>query len=93
MGKNKFMDLEFRLIECLMGKMNLLQPRTDREALVEEALRQLFARKEFPENRISLLCVKKNEAALKHLSFLDEIIVLDNLDSLAKNLFSLLCIN
>ena len=49
MGKNKFMDLEFRLIECLMGKMNLLQPRTDREALVEEALSQLFARKEFPE--------------------------------------------
>lgn len=46
-------------------------------------------RKEFPENRISLLCVKKNEAALKHLSFLDEIIVLDNINYLHKNLFSL----
>jgi len=47
-------------------------------------------KEEFPENRITLLCVKKNKAALEQLGFIDEIIVLDNLNSLFNNLFILL---
>ncbi len=47
-------------------------------------------RKDFPDNKISLLCVQKNKAALQHLPFFDEIIVIDNLSNFPKNIFKLI---
>ena len=41
-------------------------------------------RRAYPNNRICLVCVKKNNAAFMHLSFVDEIYVLDNLGSIHK---------
>ena len=44
-------------------------------------------RKNFPENKITLVCVKKNQAAFQNLSFLDEVIAVDELSRVSKNLF------
>ena len=46
-------------------------------------------RNRFPENKITLLCVKKNKLALEHLPYFDEILIFDNLGSIHKNIFSL----
>ncbi len=42
-------ELEFKLIKFLTGRMNLLQPQDEREALVEEALTEVFRKGEFLE--------------------------------------------
>ena len=43
-------------------------------------------RKRFPQSRISLLCVKKNKGALQHLPYFDQLVVIDSLCRLHKNL-------
>ena len=40
--------LEYRVIEALTGKMNLLHTTQEREELVEEALKKIFDKNEFP---------------------------------------------
>lgn len=47
-------------------------------------------RERFPNSRISLLCVKKSLVGLKYLPYYDDIIILDDLRRIPKNLFSLL---
>ena len=42
-------DLEFRLIDFLKGKMNLLQPPAEREEMVHGALKRILEKDEFPE--------------------------------------------
>ncbi len=49
MDQEKCIELEFRLIDILKGKMNLLQPTNEREVVVEEGLEEVFAKGEFPE--------------------------------------------
>lgn len=41
-------DLEYRLCEVLAGRMNLLQPQDEREALISEGINSLFEKGEFP---------------------------------------------
>lgn len=43
-------------------------------------------RRNFPRHHITLMCVKKNRDAFKHLSFLDEVVVIDRLRDLTSNL-------
>jgi archaeal flagellar protein FlaI len=49
MDKSRILDLEFRLVELMNGKMNLLQPQNEREALVESALSEILRNEEFPD--------------------------------------------
>ena len=49
MNNQKYIKLEFRLVELLQTKMNLLQPQDEREALVEGTLNHLFSRGEFAD--------------------------------------------
>ncbi len=46
-------------------------------------------RNNFPSSKIILLCVKKNKLALEHLPYFDDIIVLDNLGSIHKNILKI----
>ena len=50
----KYVDLEFRLVEVLAEKMNLLQSQQERENLVDEALKEVFRKEEFLEFKESL---------------------------------------
>lgn len=45
----KYIDLEFRLVELLTGKMNLLLNQEERQTLVAEQLSRLFSEGEFSE--------------------------------------------
>jgi len=47
-------------------------------------------RKEFPKNKITLMCVEKNSAVFHQLSLFNELIVIDSLASLLKNVFKLI---
>ncbi len=49
----KLMDLEFRLVELMLGGMNLLQPQKDREEFVEFTLQKLFKDGEFQEFKLN----------------------------------------
>ncbi len=64
MNRNDFIAFEYRLVDELLGKMNLLQAPVEREELVSEAIQQLLLKGEFPdfkeylnrsENRIKLI--------------------------------------
>ena len=46
-------------------------------------------RRNFPRHHITLMCVKKNRNAFKHLSFLDEVVVIDRLRDITSNLIKL----
>lgn len=50
----EYMDLEFRLVDYLTGKMQLLQEMDEREELIEEALDAIFRNNEFPEVKMAL---------------------------------------
>ena len=54
MDKSKYMELEFRLIKSLAGKMNLLNTQAEREELVNEALKELLGNGEFPKWKTEL---------------------------------------
>ena len=43
------MEFEFRLIELLVGRMNLLQPQPEREELVNEIISLTLSSGEFPQ--------------------------------------------
>jgi len=45
--KRMLLDLEFRILDLILGKMTLLQAQEDRERLVEEALTAIFDKGEF----------------------------------------------
>ncbi len=49
MNQLKYLDLEFRLIEALYGKMSLLQPQKEREQLIVDALNGVLSNGEFGE--------------------------------------------
>jgi ADP-heptose:LPS heptosyltransferase len=42
-------------------------------------------RKEYPNAQITLLCVKKNQAAFKHVTLYDKLLVFDNIQDYIKN--------
>ena len=46
-------------------------------------------RRNFPRHHITLMCVNKNRDAFKHLSFLDEVVVIDRLRDIKSNLIKL----
>lgn len=46
-------------------------------------------RKMAPGSRITLLCVKKNLGAFRHLPFIDDVLVMDDLNKLYRTLFKL----
>ena len=43
-------------------------------------------RKNFPESKITLLCVKKSKSGLQYSNFYDELCVIDDLNTFAKNI-------
>ncbi|OGX36889.1 MAG: hypothetical protein A3G91_01540 [Omnitrophica WOR_2 bacterium RIFCSPLOWO2_12_FULL_50_9] len=47
MDQSKFIDLEFRLVEAMQGKLHLLQPQKEREEVVGYALTTLLENGEF----------------------------------------------
>ncbi|MBU0468939.1 MAG: Flp pilus assembly complex ATPase component TadA [Candidatus Omnitrophica bacterium] len=47
MDRNKFIDLEFKLLEKLSGHMNLMQAQADREQIVGLAIQDLVSKGEF----------------------------------------------
>ena len=47
--KLRLMDLEFKLVDLMLGKMNLLQPQNEREEVVTDALAEIFKGSEFEE--------------------------------------------
>lgn len=49
MDKNLLLDFEFRLIDLLLGKMNLLQPQNEREDLVSDTIIMAIGGGEFPK--------------------------------------------
>ncbi len=63
MDKDKLMQLEFRLVELMLGKMNLLQPQNEREVLVNDTLTEVLQAPEF-EN-----CKKEFENEDERLKF------------------------
>ena len=54
MPTDNTMDLEFKLVELLLGKINLLQPQDEREILVLEALKTLLEKPEFHQYKSQL---------------------------------------
>ncbi len=54
MDRSKCIDLEFRLIEVMHGRMTLLQPQKEREDLVAEALTGILTNGEFTELKAEL---------------------------------------
>ncbi len=52
MEEPRLINLEFKLVELLLGQMNLLQPQKDREELVECTLREVLKDSEFDEVRL-----------------------------------------
>ncbi len=48
MDMQQIMELEFRLVELMSGKMNLLQPQEEREELVGKTLSEVLNNNEFP---------------------------------------------
>ena len=55
MNPEQRIELEFRLIDFLKGKMNLLQSTAEREELVGGALKKLFEKGEFPALKSELV--------------------------------------
>ncbi len=53
-------ELEFRLVEQLIGKMTLLQTQAEREELVVEALTEIFSKDGFPQIK-EILADPKNK--------------------------------
>ena len=51
MDKDRLIQLEFRLVDCMLGKMNLLQPQNEKEALVNETLIEVLKESEFRDCR------------------------------------------
>ncbi|MBN1869003.1 MAG: CpaF family protein [Candidatus Omnitrophica bacterium] len=49
MNSEQHIELEFRLIDFLKGRMNLLQPPKEREEMVHGALKKIIEKGEFPE--------------------------------------------
>ena len=69
MDKAQFMDLEFRLIDALKGKMNLLQTPQEREELVDDELKAIFHNNEFTALKSALdgeEATQQEVAILKH---------------------------
>jgi len=64
MDNSQYIELEFKLVERLVGRMNLLQPQNEREILVEEALSEIFRRGEFSEFKEAL---ENTEARLRFI--------------------------
>ena len=54
MDREKYIKLEFRIIEGLQGRMNLLQPQKEREENVREVLAAVLAGGEFTELKQAL---------------------------------------
>jgi len=52
--RNSYIELEFKIVEFLTGRMTLLQSQQEREVLVEEALSDVFRNGEFAECKQSL---------------------------------------
>lgn len=59
-------DLEYRLIRMMQGKMNLLQEYIERERLVEYALSDIFRQGEFSELRQELEAPEPRLAFIQH---------------------------
>ncbi len=49
LDENLILKLENRIVDLLLGKMNLLLSQNEREVIIEEALLEIFVKGEFPE--------------------------------------------
>jgi len=71
MKKSQFIDLEYRLIDVLSGKMHLLQTAKEREEVVIKELEKIFNKNEFP------LFEKELESEESRINFVSEFLSFD----------------